>query len=177
MMKRTISGVVVLLGLWLTALPIQAQEPVETLNGEVTLNFSDTDLVAVINSVSQITGKNFIIDPRVKGKVTVVSSKPLNADEVYNVFLSILQVQGFATVPTENAIKIIPDATAKQSAAPYTSSRRSPDHSRTPHRHDRRQPLRSCHTIRLRRAPNPRCSHGTRRRCTGLASRRRSTEP
>ncbi|MCP4386650.1 MAG: type II secretion system secretin GspD [Gammaproteobacteria bacterium] len=93
---------------------------------EVTLNFSDADLVAVINSVSQITGKNFIIDPRVKGKINVVSSKPLNKDEVYNVFLSILQVHGFATVPTENAIKIIPDATAKQSAAPFSSASRNP---------------------------------------------------
>jgi general secretion pathway protein D len=94
---------------------------------EVTLNFSDADLVAVINSVSQITGKNFIIDPRVKGKVTVVSAKPLNEDEVYNVFLSILQVHGFATVPTKNAIKIIPDATAKQNATPITNSTRNPD--------------------------------------------------
>ena len=93
---------------------------------EVTLNFSDADLVAVINSVSQITGKNFIIDPRVKGKINVVSSKPLNEDEVYNVFLSILQVHGFATVPTENAIKIIPDATAKQSAAPFTPASSNP---------------------------------------------------
>ncbi len=93
---------------------------------EVTLNFSDADLVAVINSVSQITGKNFIIDPRVKGRVTVVSSKPLNEDEVYNVFLSILQVHGFATVPSENAIKIIPDATAKQSAAPINPASRNP---------------------------------------------------
>jgi general secretion pathway protein D len=93
---------------------------------DVTLNFSDADLVAVINSVSQITGKNFIIDPRVKGKINVVSSKPLNADEVYNVFLSILQVHGFATVPTENAIKIIPDATAKQSATPSSSASRNP---------------------------------------------------
>jgi general secretion pathway protein D len=76
--------------------------------------------------VSQITGKNFIIDPRVKGKINVVSSKPLNADEVYNVFLSILQVHGFATVPTENAIKIIPDATAKQSATPSSSASRNP---------------------------------------------------
>ncbi len=88
---------------------------------EVTLNFSDADLTAVVNSVSQITGKNFIIDPRVKGKVTVVSSKPLNEDEVYNVFLSILQVHGFATVPTKNAIKIIPDAAAKQDSAPFIS--------------------------------------------------------
>jgi general secretion pathway protein D len=93
---------------------------------EVTLNFSDADLVAVINSVSQITGKNFIIDPRVKGKINVVSSKPLNEEEVYNVFLSILQVHGFATVPTKNAIKIIPDATAKQSAAPFSSASRNP---------------------------------------------------
>jgi general secretion pathway protein D len=94
---------------------------------EVTLNFSDADLVAVINSVSQITGKNFIIDPRVKGKITVVSAKPLNEDEVYNVFLSILQVHGFATVPTKNAIKIIPDATAKQNATPLTDSASGPD--------------------------------------------------
>ena len=93
---------------------------------EVTLNFSDADLVAVINSVSQITGKNFIIDPRVKGKVTVVSSKPLNEGEVYSVFLSILQVHGFATVPTDNAIKIIPDATAKQDATPSTAASRNP---------------------------------------------------
>ena len=94
---------------------------------EVTLNFSDADLVAVINSVSQITGKNFIIDPRVKGKVTVISSKPLNEEEVYNVFLSILQVHGFATVPTQYAIKIIPDATAKQNAAPFASRDGDPE--------------------------------------------------
>ena len=106
------------LGLLFTSLQAWAEE--------VTLNFSDADLVAVINSVSQITGKNFIIDPRVKGKVTVVSSKPLNETEVYNVFLSILQVHGFATVPTEYAIKIIPDATAKQSSTPYSAASGNP---------------------------------------------------
>ena len=107
------------LGLLFTSLQAYAEE--------VTLNFSDADLVAVINSVSQITGKNFIIDPRVKGKVTVVSSKPLNENEVYSVFLSILQVHGFATVPTENAIKIIPDATAKQSSTPSNPASRNPE--------------------------------------------------
>ncbi|MDJ0834000.1 MAG: type II secretion system secretin GspD [Gammaproteobacteria bacterium] len=101
----------IMLSCLLLATAVQAEE--------VTLNFSDADLTAVVNSVSQITGKNFIIDPRVKGKVTVVSSKPLNEDEVYNVFLSILQVHGFATVPTKNAIKIIPDAAAKQDSAPF----------------------------------------------------------
>lgn len=107
--------IILFIGL-LLAMPSRAEE--------VTLNFSDADLTAVVNSVSQITGKNFIIDPRVKGKVTVISSKPLNDDEVYNVFLSILQVHGFATVPTENAIKIIPDAAAKQDSAPFVQSTR-----------------------------------------------------
>ena len=116
-MKKLVT-LIFALGLLATSYQVSAEE--------VTLNFSDADLVAVINSVSQITGKNFIIDPRVKGKVTVVSSKPLNEEEVYNVFLSILQVHGFATVPTENAIKIIPDATAKQSAAPSTPASQSP---------------------------------------------------
>jgi len=111
------------MGLAFGLLMIGAQAVAE----EVTLNFSDADLVAVINSVSQITGKNFIIDPRVKGKVTVVSSKPLNEEEVYNVFLSILQVHGFATVPTANAIKIIPDATAKQSSTPFDAASRNPE--------------------------------------------------
>jgi general secretion pathway protein D len=115
--RLIITGLV--LSLLLHVAPVTAES--------VTLNFSDADLVAVINSVSQITGKNFIIDPRVKGKVTVVSSKPLNEKEVYNVFLSILQVHGFATVPTRNAIKIIPDATAKQSAAPFSNGKWSPE--------------------------------------------------
>jgi general secretion pathway protein D len=79
-MKKLISTCIAL-GLVL----VSFQAPAE----KVTLNFSDADLVAVINSVSQITGKNFIIDPRVKGKINVVSSKPLNEEEVYNVFLSI----------------------------------------------------------------------------------------
>ena len=105
------------LGLWLCR-PAAAEE--------VTLNFSNADLVAVINSVSQITGKNFIIDPRVKGKVTVVSSQPLNAEEVYSVFLSILEVHGFATIPTKNSIKIIPDSAAKQAATALTNRRSVP---------------------------------------------------
>lgn len=90
---------------------------------EVTLNFSDADIRAVVKSVSQITGKNFIVDPRIKGKVTVISKKALNKDEVYNTFLSILQVHGFATIPSKGVIKIVPDASAKQNAAPFGISR------------------------------------------------------
>ncbi len=85
---------------------------------DVRLDFSDADLVSVIDSMSRITGKNFIVDPRVRGKINVVFSRPLNEEEVYDVFLSILQVHGYAAVPGENAIKIVPDAIARQSGTP-----------------------------------------------------------
>ncbi len=84
----------------------------------MTLNLRDADIASVISTVSEMTGKNFIVDPRVKGRVTVISSRPMEADEVYQVFLSILNVQGFAAIPGKNAIKIVPEVTAKQGAIP-----------------------------------------------------------
>jgi len=84
----------------------------------ITLNLKDADINALISTVAEITGSNFIVDPRVKGKVTVISSRPMNADEVYQVFLSILQVHGFAAVPSGEVIKIVPDVSAKQDRIP-----------------------------------------------------------
>lgn len=86
--------------------------------GTMTLNLKDADIRAVIATVSEMTGKNFIVDPRVKGKVTVLSSKAMDADEVYQVFLSILNIHGFATIPGKGAIKIVPEVSAKQGAVP-----------------------------------------------------------
>jgi general secretion pathway protein D len=82
-----------------------------------TLNFEDAEISAVIATVSEITGKNFIVDPRVKGKVTVLSPTPLTPDGVYEAFLSILQVHGFAAVPVGDVIKIVPEAEARQGGA------------------------------------------------------------
>ncbi len=76
---------------------------------QITLNFKDADITAVINTVADLTGKTFIIDPRVKGMVNVVSDQPLSRDEVLGVFLSILEVQGFTTVTVGKAIKIVPN--------------------------------------------------------------------
>ena len=84
----------------------------------ITLNLKDADISAVISTVSEATGKNFIVDPRVKGKVTIVSSHPMESEELYSVFLSILEVHGFSAVPSGNVIKILPDASAKQKAMP-----------------------------------------------------------
>lgn len=86
--------------------------------GTITLNLKEAELSAVIATVSELTGKNFIVDPRVKGKVTVVSARPLNAEEVYQVFLSLLNVQGFAVIPAKAASKIVPIVNAKQDAVP-----------------------------------------------------------
>lgn len=87
----------------------------------VTLNFRDMEIQTLISTVSDITGRNFIIDPRVRGKVTVISKHAMGEDELYRVFLSILQVHGFSAVQTGEVIKIIPDITAKQSGVPVQS--------------------------------------------------------
>jgi general secretion pathway protein D len=97
--------------LMLIAAPLAAQS--------VTLNLKNADLSALISTVSEITGKNFIVDPRVKAKITVVSSKPMDHKEIYDVFLSILDVHGFAVVPAGGGVfKIVPDINAKQAAIP-----------------------------------------------------------
>ena len=84
----------------------------------ITLNLKDADINALIGTVAEVTGKNFIVDPRVKGKVTVISSRAMDSEEVYQVFLSILKVHGFAAVPSGPVIKILPDVSAKQDAIP-----------------------------------------------------------
>lgn len=71
-------------------------------------NLQDADILSVINEVSQETGKNFVIDPRVSGKITLVSSKPIRSNEVYQVFLSILGMLGYSAIPSGNVIKIVP---------------------------------------------------------------------
>jgi len=79
-----------------------------------TLNLKETDITVLIGMVGEITGKTFIVDPRVTGPVTVIAQKPMNATEVYDIFLSVLRVHGFAAVATGNVIKIVPDTTARQ---------------------------------------------------------------
>ncbi len=88
------------------------------------INLKDADISALVAEVAEITGKNFIVDPRVKGSITVISSKPLTAPEVYELFLGVLNVNGFAAVPSGRAIKLLPDVNAKQNAVPVDSKGR-----------------------------------------------------
>ncbi len=68
----------------------------------------------LIETVADATGKNFIVDPRITGNVSVVTSTPMKSSQVYDVFLSILKVHGYSAIPNGNIIKIIPNTTAKQ---------------------------------------------------------------
>ena len=90
----------------------------------VTLNLKDADINALVESMSVLTGKNFIVDPRVKGRVTIISSKSMDEKELYEVFLAVLGVHGFAAIPGDKVIKIVPAAGAKQENVPTVDSQR-----------------------------------------------------
>lgn len=79
----------------------------------VTINFVNADIEGVVKVVSEITGKNFVLDPRVKGTVNIVSAKQMPRSAVYDVFLSALRLQGFAVVESHGIAKIVPEAEAK----------------------------------------------------------------
>ncbi|PVV16628.1 MAG: type II secretion system protein GspD [gamma proteobacterium symbiont of Ctena orbiculata] len=89
---------------------------------QITLNLNNADIEALIKTVSEHTGKNFVIDPRVKGKVTVISAHPMAREEFYQVFLSILEVHGFSTIPSGDVIKVVPDVKAKQGGIPTVNA-------------------------------------------------------
>lgn len=89
-------------------------------------NITNADIRAVIAEVSRVTNKNFVIDPRVQGKISIVSGTPLSDKELYQVFLSVLQVSGFAAIPSGDIIKIIPNVEAKTQSPDLLSQLRHP---------------------------------------------------
>ena len=95
-------------------------KPVSTPVGDKkwTLNHQNADIREFISQIAKITGETFVIDPRIKGgnTVTVLSSKPLSSDQVYDVFLEVLSANGFAVIPKGSVINITPSTTAKTSS-------------------------------------------------------------
>jgi len=87
-----------------------------------TQNLKSIDIHALMETVSRRTGKNFIVDPRVKATVTVISPEALEGDRLYDMFLSILDVHGLAAVPVGSLIKIVPVAVGVQGAVPVLSA-------------------------------------------------------
>jgi general secretion pathway protein D len=88
-------------------------------------NLQDADIMSVITEVSQETGKNFVVDPRVSGKISLISSKPLRQGEVYQVFLSVLGLLGYSAIPNGNVVKIVPNMESGEQAT-SVATKRSP---------------------------------------------------
>lgn len=98
------------------ALLLPMMSMVHAQEGTWRLNLKDADIRAFVTQVADITGYSFVVDPRVKGKVTVLSSTPMNKDEIYDLFLAVLHVHGFTAIPGEDVIKVIQQVDAKQLA-------------------------------------------------------------
>ncbi|MDT8437747.1 MAG: type II secretion system secretin GspD [Wenzhouxiangellaceae bacterium] len=92
------------------------------------LNFEDAELRSLITTVADITGRNFVVDPAVTGRVTVISSRELAADEVFGVFQSILAVHGFSAIEDGDLVRIVPDAAARFGARAGRESVQAADH-------------------------------------------------
>ena len=88
---------------------------------QTTPNFRDADIRKIVEAVGEVTGKTFILDPRVTAKVTILSKTPMSPEAFYEAFLSILQVHGYIAITTGDVVKIIPDATARQHPNPPTT--------------------------------------------------------
>jgi len=104
-----------------TARTIRAEDDPPIAQDQITMNFQNVDIPVLAKFISEITGKNFIIDESVRGKVTIISPTKVTPEEAYQAFQSALQIKGFTTVQTGKTIKIIPSRNVR-SDAPLTES-------------------------------------------------------
>ena len=88
-------------------------QPTQSAQRYVTIDFNDVDINLFIKYISELTQKNFIVDRQVQGKVTVISPTQVSADDAYRVFESVLEVNGYAAVPSGSVVKIVPSVEAR----------------------------------------------------------------
>ncbi len=89
----------------------------------VALNFQNAEIDAVIQAIGRISGRNFLIDPRVKGKINIVTNTPVAPELTYQILLSALRLQGYAAIEEAGVTKLVPEADAKLHGVPVVSSR------------------------------------------------------
>ncbi|AGA87095.1 type II secretion system secretin GspD [Stutzerimonas stutzeri] len=94
----------------------QGIEPSTTRQDGWTINLKDADIRAFIDQISQLSGQTFIVDPRVKGQVSVVSNATLSLSEVYQLFLSVMATHGFSVLTQGDVARVVPNAEAKAEA-------------------------------------------------------------
>jgi general secretion pathway protein D len=116
--KRWIAAGLAVSGMLVPVMLPAAPQPQPQLRTQetatITPNYKDADLSQIIQAVSEVTGKNFIIDPRVNAKVTMLSATPMSPQAFYEAFLAVLQVYGYVAVPAGKIIKIVPNTDLRQ---------------------------------------------------------------
>ncbi len=105
--------IVVVLVFFVSASAFAAEKKTSQSGKLVSIDFNNVDINVLIKFISELTGKNFVIDQRVKGKATIISPSKISVEEAYKVFESVLEVHGFATVTAGKVIKIIPSPDAR----------------------------------------------------------------
>lgn len=99
------------------------RQPSDPGAGErTTLNFNDAELQGVLRALAQFTGRNFVVDPRVRGQLTLISETPVDVDTAYSMLLSALRMQGFAVINVDGVNRVVPEADAKLQGGPVVSS-------------------------------------------------------
>lgn len=106
--KRSLLAVTLALSVPFLSGPSIAQSNVQSAPNEMTQNFQDVEITKVIEAVAKISGQNFVIDPRVKGKVTLIAPQAMEPDALYQTLLAVLDVHGYVAVEGKNVIKVMP---------------------------------------------------------------------
>jgi general secretion pathway protein D len=120
-LKRYITATLV------TLLLVLVLSPGAALAKGVILNFTDVDIATMVKFISDLTGKNFVMDERVKGKISVYSPAKLSSEEAFNVFTSVLELKGFTLIQAGKVYKVVPLAVAKQSGTRlYSDKEKAP---------------------------------------------------
>src|SRR5208283_2663228 len=86
-------------------------------NGLITMNFQNVEIPVLARFISEITGKNFVVDENVRGRISIISPTRVTPEQAYSIFQSVLQIKGFTTVQAGPVIKIIPARNVRSSAA------------------------------------------------------------
>lgn len=108
----------VLIACVMLSLPIKVMAADVSSDQTVSLNFSNAEITSVIDAIGKISGKNFLVDPRVKGTLNIVTNTPVSRDLSYQILLSALRLQGFTAVEGPGVVKIVPEADAKLHGVP-----------------------------------------------------------
>lgn len=114
---------------WFLVAPVGALEPPTSAGETVSIDFNDVDIQVFIKFISEITGRNFIIDRKVSGKVTIISPGQVTLEEAYQVFESVLDVYGFSAIPSGTLVKIVPAREAQKKSVVTRLKSEAVDHS------------------------------------------------